>query len=129
MEKEWLLLSRFFLDAPNKWACSRSNQLENRKIKNKTNGVNFMLEQKTGQSRLPISLKIHAKIHSPSWLAALTSCPVASLVSPHFLPMGQQWPRDDISAGAKQRQKQQEYTKQSLAQEVEKKNQNTNLSW
>ena len=33
----------------------------------------------------------------------------------------------DISAGAKQKQKQQEYTKQSLAQGVEKKNQNTNL--
>ena len=58
-------LARFFLSAPNKGARSRSNQLEDREIKNKTNGVNFMLEQKTGH-RCAVSPKIHAKIHSPS---------------------------------------------------------------
>ena len=52
-------------NAPNKSACLQGNQLEDRQIKNKTKDVNFLLQQKTGQ-RLPISLKIHPKIHTPS---------------------------------------------------------------
>ena len=41
MEEEWLFLARLFLNAPNKWACSQGNQLEDRQIKNKTKGANI----------------------------------------------------------------------------------------
>ena len=48
MAEKWLILAWFFLNAPNKWACLQSNQLEDKQIESETNGVNFLLEQKTG---------------------------------------------------------------------------------
>jgi len=52
---DWM--ERFILDAPNKWACSQDNQLEDRE--SEKNCVSLQLVQKAGHRYLT-SLKVHA---------------------------------------------------------------------